>query len=406
MRAGIGFSNQSDAFENGRHVISEATSSTNIENPEFILAFCTKDLDHEHFLRGMQDVVGHSVPIVGGTTIGIISNHNISYKAPSSGALVLQLDNIKVRVARADGIDEDEVKSGVKLAETLGSSSRDKLMFILYDMVKSPAAPNKPPQMNSLLSLLRGIQSIYPTHIPVFGGGTIGDYSFSHSKLFCEQKVCEQALLSVVFSGDFIPYHTIMHGCTPFDGAYHKITKNRGTTILEFDGRPAISILDSIFKNPNWQNEVPVKDLTIGINLGEKYGAFKESNYVTRLISGTVAENGGIMTPEPDWHEGTEVQFLIRDNEEMIESAKENSTTLFEQISADGKTPRLALYIDCAGRTSYFCNSIQEEASMVQKICNNRNVPLFGFYSGIEVAPFLGVSRGLEWTGVLIVFAD
>jgi len=30
---------------------------------------------------------------------------------------------------------------------------------------------------------------------------------------------------------------------------------------------------------------------------------------------------------------------------------------------------------------------------------------LLGFYSGVEVAPLLGKSRGLDWTGVLLVFA-
>ncbi len=30
-------------------------------------------------------------------------------------------------------------------------------------------------------------------------------------------------------------------------------------------------------------------------------------------------------------------------------------------------------------------------------------VPFGGFYSGVEVAPFDGYSRPLDWTGVLVV---
>ena len=32
--------------------------------------------------------------------------------------------------------------------------------------------------------------------------------------------------------------------------------------------------------------------------------------------------------------------------------------------------------------------------------------PLLGFYSGVEIAPFLQKSRGLDWTGVLLVLAE
>jgi len=39
-------------------------------------------------------------------------------------------------------------------------------------------------------------------------------------------------------------------------------------------------------------------------------------------------------------------------------------------------------------------------------VFNRYDTPLFGFYSGVEVAPLLGKSRGLDWTGVLLVFAQ
>ena len=33
-------------------------------------------------------------------------------------------------------------------------------------------------------------------------------------------------------------------------------------------------------------------------------------------------------------------------------------------------------------------------------------MPLLGFYSGVEIAPFMGGSRALDWTGVLIVLSE
>ena len=61
------------------------------------------------------------------------------------------------------------------------------------------------------------------------------------------------------------------------------------------------------------------------------------------------------------------------------------------------------MYIDCAGRAAEHSNTEREEAAEVQQVMNRYNVPLLGFYSGVEVAPILGKSRGLDWTGVLML---
>ena len=62
-----------------------------------------------------------------------------------------------------------------------------------------------------------------------------------------------------------------------------------------------------------------------------------------------------------------------------------------------------ALYIDCAGRTAVYSKTAVEEAAGIQKALNRVGCPLLGFYSGVEIAPFLNKSRGLDWTGVLLV---
>ena len=90
----------------------------------------------------------------------------------------------------------------------------------------------------------------------------------------------------------------------------------------------------------------------------------------------------------------------------MIQSAQKNSTALMERIKADRKKALFGIYIDCAGRTADYSNTLTEEAYEVQNVFNQCETPLFGFYSGVEVAPLLGKSRGLDWTGVLLVFTE
>jgi len=63
-------------------------------------------------------------------------------------------------------------------------------------------------------------------------------------------------------------------------------------------------------------------------------------------------------------------------------------------------------YIDCAGRAATYLHTTIEEAAEVQEVFNHYNTPLLGFYSGVEIAPLLEKSRGLDWTGVLLVLAE
>ena len=114
----------------------------------------------------------------------------------------------------------------------------------------------------------------------------------------------------------------------------------------------------------------------------------------------------GIKLFEPDIKQGDEIQFMMRDSYEIASSAERNSTELMDNIKGDGRKAVFGLYIDCAGRTAQYSNSPVEEASKVQEVFNRYNTPLLGFYSGVEVAPLMGRSRGLDWTGVLLVFAE
>jgi small ligand-binding sensory domain FIST len=210
----------------------------------------------------------------------------------------------------------------------------------------------------------------------------------------------------MLMSGGFDVYHAIMHGCTPLDGQYLTITKKEGPFIYEIDGRPVCEMIDEVYGSTAWRKQTPVNFLTIGVNNGEKFADFAEENYVNRLIAGALQDGKGICMFEADLDEGTQVQFMLRDSMQMIESVKLNTKKIFNQIEADHQKPCFGIYIDCAGRASLQSNTATEEAACVQKIFNERNIPLLGFYSGVEIAPFQGSSRGLDWTGVLIIFAE
>ncbi len=260
--------------------------------------------------------------------------------------------------------------------------------------------------INASPPIIRGIEEKLKQNIPILGAGVIGDYGFSRTSQFCGSYVGNQSVAGLMLGGKFTPYYRIMHGCIPKDGIYHKVTKAEGPVIYELDGRPIVKIIDEQYGSSEWRKQNPVHRLTLAINHSEKYSDFTETDFVNRLISGALPEEKGIVLFDPDIEEGDEVLFMLRNGAMMIDSAKKNTLELFEEIASRGEKPMFGLYIDCAGRTAVYSETLSEEASEVQRVFNRHNVPLLGFYSGVEIAPVQKRSRGLDWTGVLLVLAQ
>ncbi|MCU0592848.1 MAG: FIST C-terminal domain-containing protein [Desulfobacterales bacterium] len=404
MKVGTGFSNHGDSWESGRAVAEQALQAGGIDSAELVFAFCSNRTDPKAFFQGLQSVVGEKVPIIGGSAIGVITNSELSYTGHPCGALAVQAGMPFCRIAASDGLNYGEVNSGKNLAEQLGAGPDDQAMVVFYDSIKQPPGPGTPPFLNSSMPLIEGIEAGLSQRLPIYGAGLIGDYEFNPTVQFCGSQVSSQSAVAAIFHGAVTLRHRIMHGCTPLDGIYHRVTRAEGGIIFELDGKPIVDMIDRLYGNTDWQRTTPVDLLTIGIYQGKKYAGVEEGRYVNRLITGVLPGKEGICLFEPDIMEGAEVQFMARDAFKMVDSARQNSLELMETIRAEGRNAIFGLYIDCAGRSAAYSKTTVEEAAEVQNALNRFGCPFLGIYSGVEIAPFLGKSRGLDWTGLLLVF--
>lgn len=407
MKIGIGVQNEENSELSGKRAAESAIRDGKIDRADLILAFCSGQLDADLFMQGLRSVVGDTAPIIGGSAIGIISNTFLSYTGYPAGIAIIQSDDLKCHIAAAGNLDKDEKAAGMSLASQLPCDVKEKLLMIFYDSVKQPATKTSPPIMNASPPLIEGLESTLCRNLPIIGAGLLGDYMFQPTIQFCGSYVGRQSVVGALLSGDFDYYVRIMHGLTPMDGIYHTLTRMDGDVIYEVDGMPIVQMIDERYGDREWRRQLPVRRLAIGVNTGDKYDDFLESNYINRLIVGILPDNSGIVLFEPDFREGMEIVFMIRElTDQIIESVKNNSSELMKQIISDGKKPMFGLYIDCAGRTASYSSMFSEEASEVINVFNQHNTPLLGFYSGVEIAPFHGNSRGLDWTGVLMVIAE
>ena len=84
-----------------------------------------------------------------------------------------------------------------------------------------------------------------------------------------------------------------------------------------------------------------------------------------------------------------------------FEYVKDRVARLVEGL--EGRTPLLALYADCAGRCVMGSAMPDEEGHAVRSALGD--IPLLGFYTGVEIGPVAGAARPLDWTGVLCLLS-
>jgi small ligand-binding sensory domain FIST len=406
-RIGIGHGNHAEAFALGRDVALGALRDGGLERADLLLAFGHGHVDLERFYAGLRTVVGEATLIVGGSSLGVITPSGVSYRGHPAAVAAIQSDGMRFSVSACGGLDTNEAAASAGMIDRLPLSDDDRVLLLFYDSVRVPMAADHPPVLNSSVPLLDGVEGRLAGRAPVIGAGLVGTYRFEPTFQFCGTHVARHHVVGCLVSGRVHAYYTVMHGCIPLDGVYRTITRVRGDVVYELDGRPIVEVVNELYGGTDWQRERPVvRNLTIGINHGPRFGPPVESGYVNRLITGVTPDGTGIGMFEADLHVGQEIQFMVRDNRMMLKSAAENVPALLQRIRADGRTARIGLYVSCGGRTAEYSATEEEEGGIVQGAMGAAGVPLLGFYSGVEVAPMLGRSRGLDWTGVLLILAE
>ena len=402
VRSGVGYGDSTESLESGRRCAEKAMSNGSLTRSDFTVAFCGGNHDPIDFLKGVREVVGDST-LIGGTAIGVITNEKASYGGYEAGVAVVSSDSIRFNAVSVGGLREGEERAGEELGRMLAGTSEEDAQAILlfYDSVKS----TPPLTVNLASQLIKGVErGLGGPHAPVLGGGMIKDYQWSGSHVFANDRAMTQHAVGVVVSGNCSVHHAISHGCEPASD-YHTITRIDGPVVRELDGRPALDVIEDIIgpgAARDWQQYSLL--VTLGANYGnDPYGDFDENQYVNRLIAAANPDDGSVVLFESDFGPGERVQVMRRSNEHMLSSARQMSTSVLDGVGSSD--PFLALYIDCAGRTSGFSGAGAEEGAIIQETIGSR-MPLLGFYSGVEIAPFMGGSRALDWTGVLIVLSE
>jgi len=400
-KVAVSYSTAFDSFNAGEEMSMKALSDVGLNTCDFSFVFASSEHDSEKLIKGVRSILGDQTLITGGTSAGIITADYIGYEGFHAGIMVISSDEISFNTYIVEGLKEGENKAGRKMGKKL-SLLKDidtSNLLLFYDSERPDHTGLSP--FYQATPMLAGIFSELNKWPPVAGVGLVGG-AMGHKKteLWGNSKIYQDSIHSLVISGNVRMDTSIMHGCKPASD-YHEITRVSGNLLLEFDGRPAIEVAKEYIgfqEEPDWRKVMFL--ITIGVNKGEKYGPFKEENYVNRIVLGVDEASGGLIMMEGDLKAGDKFQFMRRSIE--TEMVAEIAQKLLDSLGT--RKPLFAFYISCLGRIKKYFGTEKEEAEEIQKTVG-RKIPVLGIYSGTEIARIWDKIMPLDWTGVLCIFS-
>lgn len=373
-----------------------ALKNAGIEKADFAFAYCSGKHNPYDFLSGIHSVLGET-PLIGGSTIGIITDQFIGYEGYEAGVTVIASDTISFTTFAVPDLNKGEKQAGILLGKQIqeATTQEENALIVLYDSSKQ----QNPPMLNFATWLFEGLETHLPQSISCAGGGLLSDMQLTTTYQFHNNHVLTQNAVAVLMGGCKMET-TILHGCKPAS-SYLKITKAEGPIIYEIDHRPALELIDELLGN---DHRLQWKDfslfVTLGVNKGEKFGPFIESDYANRLVLSVDINNKSLIMFEPDLKTGDEVQLMQRSFDlKYIESGLREIRKNEQQ-----RKYSFAFYIDCAGRAKPYTGEEIEDAEEVQK--GLKQIPFMGIYSGVEIAKINNKLQPLDWTGVLCMISE
>lgn len=371
LKAGVGKSNNIDAFEAGREACQKAMQQVG-DNADFMIVFSTVAYKQQAMLDGI-----HSVS-KGTLLVGCSSSGEITTDGPSSGqvaVMAIKSDQINWTVGVGTGAKTDSFKTGKEAAENVKSRLKSKpslFMMLLEGLAENGAAA------------VRGVQDVFGKHFPIMGGSAGDDFQFKQTFQYQDNQVFTDSMIGIGLSGKFSFGVGVMHGWEPI-GLPMKVTESKGSKLIKINNRPALSIYEDYFgKKAKELTKEPIAKMAYTYPLGLSVKGSPELLIVDVII----ANKKGEITCAAEIPQGAEIRLMLGDEEKAISAAEAAARNALKQLN--NIKPKVVFVFDCMARYKLLGERRGEEISAIQKILGT-NTPLIGFYTYGEQAPLGGV---------------
>lgn len=223
----------------------------------------------------------------------------------------------------------------------------------------------------------------------LFGAGTHGDPGL----VYCDGNGPQQAAAAVVhLRGLSLPRIQTAHSCRLLSPPL-PITRSEGAMVYELGGEAALSVLERLGAG--------LSGRPLLFTVLAQGGSETPGDWLVRGIQGIDPARRALVISN-EVRQGMHMTFAIKD----ARAAKEDIERRCRQVALElnGAAPRFALYFNCSARGS----NLHARPGVDIKSLTERfpNLPVAGFHSAFEIAPFDGAPTFQIYTGVIAMFAS
>jgi hypothetical protein len=375
LRAGVGTSKARNPALAAREAVAMARAADSIERPDLVFLFATINYDHQTLVSAVREATGNA-RLIGCSVEGVISAEGSSEDAFSVLVALITSEDLQFFPCMATNLKAEPEAVGARIGEALRPQMSDDALALL--LLPDGLTVN----FDRLVSGLRGVLSP-PKFLPLFGGTAGDDWAFNKTFQYFDDQVYTDSVVAALVSGSARIAFAVNHGCFAL-GAERKITKARGNTILEIDGRPALDVMGEyrdLDERESWSKAI------VNLPLGFRSPEFMrdKDDLVIRYVAAKDDDEKSITIPT-SVEAGTSVWMARRDQDKISKGNDDAAASLLAQMG--GAQPKLVFQFDCAGRGKVILRD-EEKQRLLQRLRQQigPEATWFGFHAYGEIAP-------------------
>ncbi|MEH6680476.1 MAG: FIST N-terminal domain-containing protein [Sediminicola sp.] len=304
--------------------------------------------------------------LVFGSTAGEIMGENVLNGTVVLTAIEFEKGHFLVKSKNVSEFDHNDVALGKSITKEFPN---DQLKHIF--VVSEGSTVNGS-------DLIAGLEQGGDGSIGISGGLCGDDDRFEVTLSSYNQPPKEGEVVGIGFYGNSLEISCAnFGGWTPF-GPERLITKSRKNILFELDGKPALELYKKYLGDK--ARELPKSALLYPLSVRTN-----EGEAIVRTIL-NIDEERNAMILAGDVPEGSKVQLMMATVDDIANGARSAA-----KLAVQGRktASQLAILVSCVGRKLVMDQRTEEEIEEVTHVVGD-TVPIAGFYSYGEMAPFAG----------------
>ncbi|MFD0988935.1 FIST signal transduction protein [Mariniflexile jejuense] len=303
--------------------------------------------------------------IVFASTSGNITSQTIEAECITITAIELEKSSFKVKTINLSQTNLNSFDAGVKLVNQLKG---EHLKYIL--VISDGSFVNGS-------ELTKGMNWVSDNNVLITGGLCGDDARFERTLVAYNENPKDGEIVAIGFYGaTFEASSSVYGGWQPF-GPERIVTKAKGNILYELDHQPALNLYKRYLGEKSAQ--LPLSALYYPLKVTPKN---EDHSYVRTILN--ISEEHNAMIFAGDIPVDAKVQLMMT-NVESLAKASEEATK--QALVNKSQKPDLAILVSCIGRKLVLDQRAIEEVEESRMVLNNA-IPMCGFYSYGEIAPF------------------